>query len=315
MSQSVSPVDNESSAMLKRKMQLEQIQSALVGLESLVATGGKLGFTDLNVHSEEFVRGLLNRVYGWALVGANSQVSNFPCIDLIDPGRQIGVQVTSERGSSKINGCLECCASKLSDSISKLYVFSLVKKQGKYTLSSVAGVSFDKSHIIDFIDIIKIAKSMDGQEFECLHAYIVESFSHLSPDVGLSGAAIKQSISDCLRVLDREVLSAPFRYEDPVLMFRAIVEIRRSLRSMGAGRVFDSIAAGEFGKIVNELVACERMIKDEYPYIANPEPGGPDFEVVDRDAYWHESVRRMMAIREPIDASRSIIEGRLLALQ
>lgn len=300
--------------MLKRKTQLEQIQSALALLENSVAMGGKLGLTDLNVHSEEFVRGLLNRVRGWALIGANSRISNFRCIDLIDPGNGIGVQVTSEKGSAKINSCLKCCASNLSDTVSTLYVFSLVKKQSKYTISNCGGISFDQSHIVDFMDIVKVAKSMDDHELERLHAYIAGSLGHLSFDRGARNADIRKSIADCLRLLDREALSAPFRYEEPVPMYRAIRDIRISLRKIGAVLLFDSVAAEEFRKIVNELVACERMIKDEYPYIANPEPGGPDFEVIDRNAYWIESIQRMMAIRDPIDASRSVIEERLRAL-
>lgn len=300
--------------MIKRKVQLERIQAALSHLESAVAMGNKQGWTDLNVHSEEFIRGLLNLVYGWRLIGANGEVANFPCIDLIDTTRGIGVQVTSEKGAAKINSCLECCESRLSATVSKLYVFSLIKKQRTYKLSVVANVAFDEGQIIGFADILRLLKSMDSEQFQKVYAFITDSFAHLSSDSSIRSDALSKSIVECLQLLDREVLSAPFRFEEPTRMYEAIREIRRSLRTKGAGRVFDVVAAAEFNKIIDELVACEAMIRDEYPYISDPVPDGPNFEVIDHHEYWNVSVRKMMAIRDPINASISIIEARLAAL-
>ena len=49
---------------------------------------------------------VLNRIYGWKLENLNHVEKNFPGIDLGDWERGIGVQVTVEKTSSKINNTI-----------------------------------------------------------------------------------------------------------------------------------------------------------------------------------------------------------------
>src|SRR5258708_8117544 len=84
------------------------IRKGMAVLKNYIGPSGTLNHTDTNVHAEDFVAGLLNAIHGWSLVSTNKERANYPCIDLIDEVRGLGVQVTSEAGSAKLTKTVEC---------------------------------------------------------------------------------------------------------------------------------------------------------------------------------------------------------------
>ncbi|MDB5328975.1 MAG: hypothetical protein JWP03_126, partial [Phycisphaerales bacterium] len=139
--------------MLERESLLEDIRKGLAVLQFYLQPAGTLNLNDANVHAELFVEGLLNAIHGWKLVSTNREKANYPCIDLIDKGQALAVQVTSEKGSAKLTDTVECLKKHgLSGKVRHLKVFSLVSKQGHYTVNvECPGVAFDwHTDVLDF---------------------------------------------------------------------------------------------------------------------------------------------------------------------
>src|SRR5579885_1075083 len=113
--------------MLENAALIEAIRQRLAVLQDYLRPGGMVNLTDSNVYAEPFEAGLLNAIYGWDLVSTNQETANYPCIDLIDEGRGLGVQVTAERGSGKLTEMVECLGRHgLAGKIRQVKVFSLV---------------------------------------------------------------------------------------------------------------------------------------------------------------------------------------------
>lgn len=78
------------------------ITSALAYLSRCVETRASLNLNDLNVHSENFYKDLLNLVYGYNLINLNSLTHNTASIDLSDEAIGLCIQVTSTNSIEKI---------------------------------------------------------------------------------------------------------------------------------------------------------------------------------------------------------------------
>lgn len=69
----------------------------------------KIGFTDENIVSEDFILNLLNIIWGTNLRNLNNDEDNASGIDLGDEQRSWCVQVTSDRSIEKVKDTLEKC--------------------------------------------------------------------------------------------------------------------------------------------------------------------------------------------------------------
>lgn len=176
--------------MLTREHLINDIRMGLATLQNYIQPGGSVNLTDANVHAEPFVAGLLNLVYDWNLVSTNDKKANYPCIDLIDG--PLGVQVTSKKGSEKINATIECLAIHDVDcKVRKLKFFSLVKKQDRYTINAACQrIQFDwKDDVLDFDEVIqKVVGITDLKRLARVREYVAASmesiFSRFSASSG-----------------------------------------------------------------------------------------------------------------------------------
>jgi len=138
--------------MLIKEGMVGDIRKAFANLSTHIQLGGKLNLTDTHVQSDSFIQDLLNAIYGWQLESTNQATPNHPCIDLIDKKRSLGVQVSSDNSSAKINDTLTCLTNHGTVvTITALKVFILGTKQAKYKIKMpYAGVAFDwKNDILD----------------------------------------------------------------------------------------------------------------------------------------------------------------------
>jgi hypothetical protein len=113
-------------------------------------------------------------------------------------------------------------------------VFSLLKKQTTYTIRETCpNIEFDwKKQIIDFDDMLqKIREINDLRKLEAVHHFVASAMPRLFASRRATLAELAIRIEECLRVFDREVMSAPFEYEDPVRMCRAFIDMRISLQT------------------------------------------------------------------------------------
>lgn len=165
--------------MLKAKKMLDDINIGLSTLQSFITTYTQLNFLDTNIAAEDLVADLLNALFGWSLVNANKVKPNHECIDLLDPDRGIGVQVTSEKGVAKINDTLSCITCH-GLNLMRLIVFTLSPRQKNYTVKPNS-LNFDhKKDVIDFCQVVIEAKHASFEVLSELHTKIKRSIPFLT---------------------------------------------------------------------------------------------------------------------------------------
>lgn len=178
--------------MLDKERLIRDIRKAFATLSTYLQMGGKLNHTDSHVQSESFVQDLLNAVYGWQLVSTNQVVANYKCIDLIDTSQKLGMQVSSDNSSAKINETLTCMATHdLAGTITALKAFVLGKKQGQYTIKTPCpGVSFEwEKDVLDFDDLLKAANNLPDPQIRVVHCCVVAAMPDIFPEHRATQAA------------------------------------------------------------------------------------------------------------------------------
>lgn len=112
--------------------------------------------------------------------------ANYPCIDLIDERRGLGVQVTAEEGSPKLTKTVECVKThQLAGRIKHLKVFLLTHKQDRYTVNAECpGIEFDwQNDVLDFDEALKSAHAIsDLHQLHRVHQHIVSSMPSIYPE-------------------------------------------------------------------------------------------------------------------------------------
>ena len=86
---------------MNRQDYQKSIISSLTWPSTQVSVNNKLNLTDINVHSENFYRDLLNLAFGYNLVNINIIDPNAAAIDLGDEGHKFAIQVTSTSALTK----------------------------------------------------------------------------------------------------------------------------------------------------------------------------------------------------------------------
>lgn len=150
--------------MLKADKILDEIIFVLSTFESYIKYRSKLSLTDANISAESLVADLLNALHGWGLRNTNAATSNYPCIDLIDKKKRIGVQVTATTTLKKIKSTIDCVdCHEFHSKIDRLIIFMLLSRQADYSVSPPKNIKFSKTDdIIDFHTIIRYAKYSVG---------------------------------------------------------------------------------------------------------------------------------------------------------
>ncbi|NWF37983.1 SMEK domain-containing protein [Mariprofundus sp. NF] len=86
---------------MNRHEYIQQIIKSLTWLSTEVSVSNSMNFTDINVHSENFYRDLLNLAFDYELVNINILDQNAAAIDLGDEKNSIAIQITSTSGLVK----------------------------------------------------------------------------------------------------------------------------------------------------------------------------------------------------------------------
>lgn len=155
-----------------------QLTSMFAYIQSYLDYNGKQGLLDENKVFEDIMCEVLNRVYGWHLKNLNYEEMNYPGIDLGDSELGIGVQVTVDKTSSKINHSIsQINKQEVYKKYPKLKMLILGKKQSSYSIQNSCQydekIVFDvKKDIIDFSDILNASVSMNANARHELVEYL-----------------------------------------------------------------------------------------------------------------------------------------------
>lgn len=205
---------------MNRQIALSTIQSLFARFSAEVSIANAGNMYDVNIHSENILVPLLNKVFGLSLVNANGKQKNFPAVDLVDEANRVAFQVTATSDGAKVKHTLRKFVEHgLHRQFDILYLLILSDKQKKYKEDGYAEIvqgkfAFDKDHhILDLGDLYsRITYSVhDLDRIEQIKMLMEEEFSEL-------------------KIQERKLLigAAPGKPEDTELIFPNLLGIRFS---------------------------------------------------------------------------------------
>jgi hypothetical protein len=211
--------------MINSGKYLDSIIQNLTVLRQEINAKSQLGLTDLNKHCEDFVKGILNRIYNYNLDNLNKEKSNFPGLDLGDKALEIAYQITSTKTSEKVDHTLELCLKyEHYKTFKKVIVFILTNKQTSYTIKTVTEPHFkfsDSENIIDFDDIYKDILLLEVDKRKELAEYIEKELPYywnlLKGDEEKTTAPVLPSVSVASTLTDTALSLAKSRMKHYIL--------------------------------------------------------------------------------------------------
>lgn len=151
---------------MNKKTLIERISELLARFRVEIENLNSLNLYDINIHSENVLIPILNRVYGINLENANFEKKNYSAIDLIDKENRIAIQVTSTASSDKIKHTLEQYVKyKKQEEFDTLLIYIITAKQKKYSTESFDKIINDEFYfnsseqICDFENLLKEVNS------------------------------------------------------------------------------------------------------------------------------------------------------------
>ncbi len=151
---------------MNRKKIVDRIAELFARFKAEVENLNAINLYDINIHAENVIIPVLNKVYGLNLVNANYEEKNANAIDLIDNENRVAFQVTSSGDSEKVKHTLEQFIKyKRNDEYDTLYLYLLKEKQSKYadkTFEKIIDGKFSfnsKNNIIDYSNILQEVNS------------------------------------------------------------------------------------------------------------------------------------------------------------
>ncbi len=170
---------------MKQQTELQIVIELLALWISKVRLNNALTFYDINKISEDFACKLINIIYNYELVNLNSEVSNYPGIDLGDKTKcMVAVQVTSRIDGEKIRSTLKTFVNKkYSEVFTNGLKFFIINqddvKFGKLNPKKIYGAFNKRQDVITDKDIIRKIQEIyntDPEKFESIKQLFKSEF-------------------------------------------------------------------------------------------------------------------------------------------
>lgn len=190
--------------MLTRGKLIGDIMDGLGQLNFVLQTRSKLGLYDLNKYCEDFIKDFLNLIYQYDLVNLNETRSNEPGLDLGDAAQKLGIQVTTDKKSAKINNTLEKITNDQKTKYQRFVILILGAKQSSYdgiNPELASSLSFNiVNDIWDFGDLERDIVSLSLEKIKSIYDFLqrdlIRIFSDL--DVGTTPSGEAASMLDLI---------------------------------------------------------------------------------------------------------------------
>ncbi|HBA69053.1 MAG TPA: hypothetical protein DCZ40_06825, partial [Lachnospiraceae bacterium] len=231
--------------MTARKAYIDQIIRELAIAQTEIEYQCRLGIYDDVHYWEEIAKGLLNRCYGFHLANLNEEKKNFPGIDLGDRGRGIGVQVTAEKGNTKLNDTIQTMiGKKIYEEFPHLIFFVLGRKQKKYTVTQNGQTLLDfdaEKDILDFGDIIEKCQTLELEDLKQAAEFLAGEISQ-GGTFGVGNAekeeAYRKHLSSCSDSISIIGMAKKLPIEMAWIQLRLMdEEALQELKEKGTGRM------------------------------------------------------------------------------
>lgn len=182
------------------------IEERIVTLSVRIATRGRFNILDYHLHSENFYRDLLNKLYNWELENLNSTIQNVEAIDLIDRQRKISIQVSATNTKSKIDHTLLNIDSKAYKGFNFKFMSIAHKanslREKNYTVPE--GISFNPlQDIYDYFSILNVIKDLTIEKIENIHELIKKELGFSNVD----RSRIETNLGTIINLLAKENLN------------------------------------------------------------------------------------------------------------
>ncbi len=151
---------------MNRKKVVDDIIELMARFRAEVEACNSVNLYDINIHGENVIIPILNKIYGLKLVNANYEEKNTSAIDLIDRENKIAIQVTSTANIDKIKHTLEQYVKyKKNEEFDRLIIYILTKRQKSYSIDSINKIinnQFEFSIDNDILDYENLLKEISS---------------------------------------------------------------------------------------------------------------------------------------------------------
>lgn len=228
--------------MITKMHYIHEIIVNLSVLRYVVECDARKGFYDIPKACENLFKEIFNiafEQFGWKFENLNDRIPNFPAIDLGDANKKIGIQITCQKDSSKIQDTLktyESSSLNLSQDYKHLFIFLLTRKPN-YTKKfsfPVSKMKYNKKHIYSIDDFIDYLDNLDVGVLERLFLYIKNnirfsfdsaspSYKSISKDFPEFGSRKHQSLSKLGVSFPDKEIDEIFRRIDKIALCQRLV--------------------------------------------------------------------------------------------
>lgn len=172
---------------MTRKNSIESIVDALTEFESKIENNNAIHFFDIDTVSEDFICGLMNRIYGWSLTNLNSTIQqNYPGIDLGSASDGIAVQVTADCSRDKIQRTLDIFIDRQYNAVYSRLIIVVIgqKKKFRKPFNVDSSINFDyQRDIFDIKDLLKEIQTIpDTHRIEDISQYTLYELGSINRD-------------------------------------------------------------------------------------------------------------------------------------
>ncbi|OOZ99818.1 hypothetical protein BHL51_12890 [Bacillus cereus] len=189
--------------MLTRGKLIAEILDGLGQLSFALDTRGKLRLFDINTYCEDFTKDLMNIIYEYNLVNLNEEHLNEPGLDLGDVTKRIGVQVTTQKTSEKVNNTLRKITDDQKTKYDKFLIVILGKKQSVYSaIDTILAeeLKFSEKDIIDINDLEKDILSLPVERIKEVYDFLDTSLIKMYGELGFDSTPSGEDVSILPRV-------------------------------------------------------------------------------------------------------------------
>lgn len=228
---------------MRNQLELYECNSYLTRWISEIRLSNAVGYYDINKISENLCVVILNELYGYKLINANSEITNICAIDLIDRENNIAVQVTSRIDGRKIKDTLTDFVRNEMDQIYTNGVkflilnFETVKK-GNYKYKNVyKNFDFSTDVITDKILFKKIEET-----YQTNYNHFLTILKTLRHEFGSEDNVLKSDqamLEEMSRCFDRPAFTTPFYQESNLPNFVRAIEGTIEVLNTGIYRLRD----------------------------------------------------------------------------
>lgn len=195
---------------MNRAKYYNYIEDWLMTLCTRVELRGQMNILDYHIHSENFYRDFLNKLYTWNLENLNSRIHNAEAIDLVDKINNIIIQVSATNTKAKIDRTLSKASLSSSEYNGFSFKFISIAKEANNLRNQLynppTGLTFvPGTDIYDAKSILQDVNSLDIKTLEIIYKLVKSELGRETDTLRL-----ESNLSSIINLLSKEDLGSVY---------------------------------------------------------------------------------------------------------